>query len=371
MTVVIIVKLILIFLTTLVGMLFILPELTQIASTWVLTTRDSKDKYFSLIDYPDNYRKVHSAPKPVVGGIGMLIVVSFSSLIFVPPTDLNLRGYYSAVILLGIIGFLDDFGNLHYGWKFVGQVVAVLIMVQYSNTVIESLGTIPFFGTVYLGILSIPVTIFCAIGVINAINMMDGLDGLAGAVSLIAFSAFAVLSVLNGLMEMTLLTTALIGAIIGFLKYNWHPARIFMGDSGSHFLGFSLVFLSIAISQSADSNGIVPPVVPLVILTVPVADTVSVMLKRIIKGRSPFSADKNHLHHILLRMGLDAKRTVIYITLLSAGFAFLGVAGVILPISETYLVFTFLVFFIIFFTAHIILEKLTPEKIQTGKQGIA
>lgn len=330
-----ILKSLLIFSTSLLIALFVLPRIIHLASA------------LSLMDFPDSRRKVHDVPKPLVGGLGMILAVSFSCLIFIPPLDLNLRGFYSAVVMLGIVGFLDDFRELHYRWKFIAQMLAATIMIYYSKTILLSFGNLLSFGSIDLGIFAIPVTIFCTIGVINAINMIDGLDGLAGGVSFIAFISFAALAYINEQLNLMLLSLALGGAVLGFLKYNWHPSKLFMGDAGSFFLGFSLTFLSIAIAQG--DNSVVPPAAILLVVTIPTVDTMTLMIKRGIRGKSPFSADKTHFHHILLKFGLDAKSAVMVLLFLSAVFSSLGIIGTIFKIPDYYLFSVFSIYFILYF----------------------
>jgi UDP-GlcNAc:undecaprenyl-phosphate GlcNAc-1-phosphate transferase len=355
MAIIYIIKAFLIFLTTLLGTLLILPKLRNIALTWVVAKRDSLDNHYTLIDVPDNRRKVHDIPKPLVGGLGMLVMVSLSAIIFVPPADLNLRGFYSSAILLAIIGFLDDFGDIHYRWKFTAQTVAATIMIYYSKTILHSFGNILSLGPVELGVFAIPITILSTIGVINAINMIDGLDGLAGGFSLIAFISFAILAYINGEMELMLLSLSLCGAVMGFLKYNWFPSTLFMGNAGSFFLGFSLTFLAISITQKGDS--LVPPVAPLLILAVPIVDTVTVMIKRIIKSKNPFFPDKSHFHHELLNLGLTPKGAVKVILILSIGFSLFAILGTIFKVFEYYMFLVFLAYFVLHFLVSFYIER--------------
>jgi UDP-GlcNAc:undecaprenyl-phosphate GlcNAc-1-phosphate transferase len=358
-----IIKAPLVFFSTLIGTLFILPKLIHIASTWIVVKQGTENESLSLMDYPDNHRKVHESPKPLVGGIGMLMIVSFSSVLFVPPSDINLRGYYSAVILLSIAGFLDDFKELHYKWKFIAQLVAVMLMMQYSRSVLISFGNILSFGSIDFGIFFAPVTVFCTIGVINAINMIDGLDGLAGGISLVGFIAFGFLAFLNEQTDLFLLSLALSGAVLGFLKYNWYPARVFMGDAGSFFLGFSLGFLAIAITQTrSDETNAVYPVAALLILAVPIVDTVTVMLKRLITGKNPFIPDQNHFHHLLLKLGLPSNLAALLIVGMAACFALFAVVGTLLKLKESYMFMVFLSFLVSYFLASIyIVSRLKRE----------
>lgn len=245
-----------IFFTSFLGTVFILPMLFSVASK------------IGLLDYPSS-RKVHTNPKPLIGGLGMLTALVVSSLLFIRVSELS--GFYAGVIMLVIVGFLDDHNDLNHRWKFIVQILASVIMMYYGGDVLFSFGDLLSLGPINTGIFTIPVTIFCTVGVINAINMIDGLDGLAGGISLVAFISFAILSYLNGQVELMLLSIALSGTVIGFLRYNWYPSKLFMGDAGSLFLGFALAFLSIAITQK--DNSLVPPVVPLLILAIPIVDT--------------------------------------------------------------------------------------------------
>jgi UDP-GlcNAc:undecaprenyl-phosphate GlcNAc-1-phosphate transferase len=186
----------------------------------------------------------------------------------------------------------------------------------------------------------VPVTVFCMVGVINAFNMIDGLDGLAGGVSLISYLSFAFLSYFSGQSELMFLSLALAGAVAGFLVFNWHPARLFMGNAGSFPLGFSLAYLSVAITQRQGSP--VQPTAPLLILAVPLVDTIMVIFRRLAKRKSPFVADKNHLHHIMIKMGLGEKKVVVLILLLTLVLSVLAVLGSVAGLPDYYLFVVFL-----------------------------
>jgi undecaprenyl-phosphate alpha-N-acetylglucosaminyl 1-phosphatetransferase len=326
------IKAVLAFLASLGVTVVVLPRMAHLAQN------------IGLLDMP-NERKVHNVPKPLVGGLGIVLGLMFSSLLFVPLT--YLRGYYAGVLSLVMIGFFDDFSELNHRWKFVAQFFAAALMIHFSRTLLLSFGDLLSVGPIYLGAAGLPLTIFCAVGVINAINMVDGLDGLAGGFSLIAFCSFSLLAYVNDQPELMLLSVALAGAVLGFIRYNWYPARLFLGDGGSLLLGFSLAFLSIAVTQKQDS--IVPPVAALLVLAFPVTDAVVVMIKRAMKGKSPFYADKSHFHHILLLLGYckrSADRTIFAISgLLSA----VAVLGTIYAVPDAWLFLVFCIFFILHF----------------------
>jgi UDP-GlcNAc:undecaprenyl-phosphate GlcNAc-1-phosphate transferase len=265
---------------------------------------------FQFVDIP-NERKVHTGAIPRVGGIAMVTGA-------VLPIILWLSASQPVVALLigcGIIlafGTWDDRNDLDYRIKFLGQFLAIGVVVFYGGVRVEST---PFAGidpsALYI---SIPLTIFFLLGVTNAINLSDGLDGLAGGTSLLTLGMIAVLGYMAGDGTVVLIALAIVGSILGFLRFNTHPARIFMGDGGSQFLGFSVAVLAIMLTQNPEAA--YSPALPLLLLGLPILDTVVVMTQRIAEKRSPFSADKNHLHHRLLRLGLDHYEAVsaIYIT---------------------------------------------------------
>jgi UDP-GlcNAc:undecaprenyl-phosphate GlcNAc-1-phosphate transferase len=314
--------------------LFVLPRFAHIATE------------LGLVDMP-NQRKVHRSPKPLVGGLAMSLGVAFGCLLLIPLSMTkgggSLRGYYGASMLLVLIGFFDDFREVNHRLKFVAQIIAALLLVYFSRVSLVSFGDLLNTGPIHFPAWGATMTVLGTVGVINAINMMDGVDGLAGGVSLVAFSAFSLLCYVDGHMTLLLLCLALCGAVIAFLTYNWHPAKLFMGDAGSLYLGLSASFVSIAITQEAHS--MVRPVAPLLVLAVPIADTLTVMTRRMMKGKSPFYPDKTHLHHVLMKFGYTKQQTALIIIAMSAAFALLAIAGTLFDIPEHYLFAIFLVYF--------------------------
>ncbi len=322
--------------------LFIVLFTSFFVTRFVLQPLYSIASKIDLYDYP-NKRKIHKSPTPLMGGLGMFAGLFVSSLAFIPIS--NLTGFYIGVVLLVLIGFMDDLKGLGHRSKFLSQILAALFVIYLSNSRLLTFGDLIATGNIDLGILSIPLTIFCIVGVINSINMIDGLDGLAGGIAFIAFITFAALSFINGQPELMLLSIALSGACLAFLKKNWHPASLYMGDAGSLLLGFSLAFLSIAITQK--EGGIVRPVVPLLILSVPIVDTVTIMTRRALNGKNPFLADKFHLHHILLKYGMDKTTAVKFILTLTALFSFVAVAGTFYRVQDYYLFLICIIYFAI------------------------
>ncbi len=310
-----------------------------------------------LLDYP-NKRKAHDVGRPLVGGIAIAVALSVSCFMFIDTKQILC--FYVGMLLVVLIGFFDDYKKLTPKWKLLGQIITAIIVIHIGEIVLLS------FGTVNLGIFAIPVTIFCFVGVINSVNMIDGVDGLVGTISTIAFISFAILAYINNQFLYLSLSIALSGCVIAFLRHNWHPSLLFLGDAGSFLLGYSMVFLSIAISQK--HNSIVPPVVPLLILAVPIADLTSVSLRRIINGKSPFVADKAHLHHLLLRLGFKKRQVVLIVALITTILSASGVVGTIYRIPEYYLFSLFLSFFVVNFTFSLCIKRLLRFKI-IGKKG--
>lgn len=316
-------------------MLYVFAFIISLVATMILIPPVMKwaDK-IGAIDLPDA-RKVHTQAIPRVGGIAMVAGSVLSVLLL---ADLNQQVIAILIGFLVIWGFglWDDKCDLNYKIKFLGQLLAVVIVVTWGDVIVR---TFPFIDGYIPDYLAIPLTIFALVGITNAINLADGLDGLAGGTSLITISIIALLAFdANGEMVM-LISMAVAGSIFGFLRHNTHPARLFMGDTGSQFLGFSLGVLVIVLSQSV--NAAMSPLIPLFILGLPILDTMAVIGQRIYERRSPFSPDKNHIHHKLLDIGFDQYETVFIIYLLQS--ALVAVAYFMMYESDAILLFIYVV----------------------------
>lgn len=331
-------RIILVFLVALFTALFVLPKLARIA------------KAIGLLDKPSEKRKVHKIARPLVGGIGIIIAATFSSLILVPIA--GLRGYFLGLFLLLIIGFFDDYKQLGHRQKFLAQILATVLLMNFSKVYLVTFGNLLGVGVIAvpdIPLLAWIVTIFCVVGVINAVNLIDGLDGLAGGISFVAFLAFAFHASLAGEEVFMLMNLALAGAVLGFLRFNWYPSVMFMGDAGSLCLGFSLAFMALALTQGSGSH--VSPVCALLVLAVPITDTLTVMGKRILRGQSPFTADRYHLHHIFMRFGMGrvlAVKAIIGITVLLSAISLLGP---VYQLPDAYLFGVFLLYLCIYIGA--------------------
>jgi UDP-GlcNAc:undecaprenyl-phosphate GlcNAc-1-phosphate transferase len=266
-----------------------------------------------ILDIPDG-RKIHCDPIPRIGGISMAIGALIPIIIWTPLDDF----IKSMIIGSGIIvsfGLADDLKSVGFKIKFVGQILAAFIVVIYGGLKINSLSVFAPIGFVLPDWIAIPFTITIIVAVTNAINLSDGLDGLAGGITLLTLLCIGYLSYLNQLQEIEVVSVAMVGAIFGLLRFNTHPATVFMGDAGSQLLGFITITISLALTRKSSQISII---LTLLIMGMPILDTVFVIVQRIIKGRSPFVADKNHLHHKLMRIGLHHSESVLAIYLMHA-----------------------------------------------------
>lgn len=265
------------------------------------------------VDLPDP-RKVHTRPTPRSGGIAMAFGVFVPVVLWVPLDQFS-RAFLLAAAVIVAFGLLDDIRSLSYQVKFAAQWIASLIVVLWGGLEIRSLGDLLPAGILLPHWLGAALATLAIVGVTNAVNLSDGLDGLAGGITMLGFIGIGFAAYEASDLTTTLLATAVIGAIFGFLRFNTHPANLFMGDAGSQLLGFSAITLSLKVSQGP---GGLSPLMPLLLLGFPVLDTLAVMLERIASGRSPFKPDKNHFHHKLMRLGFDHKEAVFAIYVLQA-----------------------------------------------------
>jgi len=226
------------------------------------------------------------------------------------PFEDSLKAIVLGTGIVVFFGVLDDSKGLSYLWKFAAQTAAALVVTCYGGVWIGDLGALLPGGLHLPAWIGIPLTVIVIVGATNAINLSDGLDGLAGGMSIMSFICIAYLAYLGADPMVALLSMAMIGAIFGFLRFNTHPATLFMGDAGSQFLGFWAVSLSLKITQADHGFS---RLLPMMLLGMPILDTLSVMLGRIASGKSPFKADKNHLHHRFMKLGLSHSETVFLI----------------------------------------------------------
>jgi len=278
-----------------------------------------------VVDIPDE-RKVHSGAVPRMGGVaiyGAFVLGTLALGLYTRPVAALLI----ACSIVMFVGWVDDVRGISPKVKLLGQVLASLVLIKGGFYV--QFITNPFIdgGLISLGIFTIPVTILWLVGISNAVNLIDGLDGLSAGVSAIAALTMTIVCFVQGQIQTAALAAVLAAAAFGFLRYNFHPARTFMGDCGSLFLGFTLGALAImGLSKGAT---IVSIFIPFIIMGIPIFDTFFAIIRRIFLHKPIFEADKGHLHHSLLSLGLNQRQTVLIIYAISA---VMGLSAVLLAV---------------------------------------
>ena len=271
------------------------------------------------VDKP-NERKVHTKIMPRMGGLA--IYLSFFAVLFLShEMTMQHIGLLTGGTVLVLVGIIDDKTDMPAKIKLLGQIFAACIVVA-AGVRVEFMTNFILGGVFPLYIFSVPFTVLWIVAITNAVNLIDGLDGLAAGTSIIAAATMAISGYATGQTEMASMALILIGASLGFLKYNFHPAKIFMGDTGSMFLGYNLSVL--AIMGFTKSFTVLSLVTPILVLAIPILDTLFSIIRRKMNNKPIFTPDKNHLHHCLLNYGFSHRNTVLIIYAVSAVLALCG-----------------------------------------------
>ena len=334
------------------------------ALCWVFLRVGARvSRHIGLVDHPGGH-KCHARPTPLVGGIAMSIAFVFAVLLLdVPLTPY--RFLFAGIMLLVLVGVLDDLRELSPEQRLWAQILAALLMVGGGGIVLDDLGhLLASEWLLSLGVLAWPITVFATVGVINAMNMSDGLDGLAASFALItlgSLSLFAWRGEDYGILSLLLM---LVLVVLPFLTVNLRSngsAQVFMGDAGSMFLGFSLAWLLIQASQG--EGRLMAPVTALWIFALPLLDTITLLIRRSIMGRSPFLGDREHLHHLLLLAGFTERQTLLLMVALATAAAAFGVAGERLNVPEPWMFGGFVALFGLYFwtTLHMLRRRRLPR----------
>ena len=308
--------------------MYILALIIALLASFLLTPYVKKLAFrIGAVDRPDK-RKVHTHIMPRLGGLAIYLATVLAVVLCVPLTK-DILGILLGGTWIVILGILDDKYSLPAKGKLLGQIVGACILCLFDIR-IEWLNN-PFGGYFYLEYLSIPFTIFWVISFINVVNLIDGLDGLAAGVTGIASLTVILVAVHQGYFPVATFTAVLAGAIIGLIHYNFNPATIFMGDTGSMFIGYMLA--AISVFGAVKSAATITLIVPAVALGVPIMDTAFAILRRYSNGRPIFQPDKGHLHHRLLAMGLSQRQAVLLMYAISI---VLSLAAAVLSVASGY-----------------------------------
>jgi UDP-GlcNAc:undecaprenyl-phosphate GlcNAc-1-phosphate transferase len=307
-------------------------------------------KSFNAIDHPEA-RRVHTQPTGRLGGIAIYLGVMIALLLNAMYYRIDLLPYFLGSLVIIIIGIWDDIVSLHPLVKLVGQITAASILL-YLGVKVEVISTFHQGEYISLGMLKFPLTLFWIVSITNMINFLDGLDGLAAGITVIAAAALIFVNIFDKLSPVSILMlTALAGSSLAFLRFNWHPAKIFMGDTGSMFLGFSIGVSSVLGAFKGATLAIV--LVPFLVLLLPIFDMIFAIFRRVTRDAPIFKPDKEHLHHQFLKRGFSHQSAVLFIYLIST---FLGVSAIFISRIKTILaafmmvsVTAILAFFLILF----------------------
>ncbi|MBQ9318564.1 MAG: undecaprenyl/decaprenyl-phosphate alpha-N-acetylglucosaminyl 1-phosphate transferase [Bacilli bacterium] len=321
--------------------------------------------HIGALDIP-NERKIHTKPMPRLGGLGIYAGFLLGYILFGEYTYMMNSILIGSFVLI-ITGMIDDIKPLGAKYKLIGQVIASLIVVFYGKILLQDVSV---FG-LYLdfGVFAYPFTIFFLLGCINCMNLIDGLDGLAAGISSIFFLTIGIIAYFQGAgglaFELSfILTFIMLGSTTGFLVHNFYPAKIFMGDSGSMFLGFIISVITLLGFKSVLMSSII---IPMFILVVPILDTLLAIIRRKLKGESIDTPDKSHIHHQLLRKNLGIRNSVLIIYFITAIFSIDYIIYVLVDNMIGYIVYGILMIFIIVF---ILKTDILFDRNKKKKEGI-
>lgn len=322
-------KIFLIVMTTFVFVAFLIPSVKRLAI------------HVGALDIP-NARKVHKKPMPRLGGLGIFAGFLFGYMLFGEPSSVMNSVLIGSFIIV-LIGAIDDIKPVKASVKFVCQFAAAVVVACYGKLLIQDISAFGYY--IDFGWFAYPITIFFILGCVNCINLIDGLDGLASGISVIYFATVGIIALIVGKTGMDfVLTFIMLGATLGFLVHNFHPASIFAGDSGSLFMGFMIAVIALLGFKSVTLTSLL---IPLLILAIPILDTLFAILRRTIKGESISTPDKSHLHHQLLKKNFSHTTTVLIIYAINILFAFASVVYVIGDKKLGYIIYSILVIIVL------------------------
>ena len=305
---------------------------------------------YRLIDHPAAGRKDHVGKTPTVGGLAIVLGLALTALLAQFASQVH-PAFWAGLLMIALTGTADDMLDLQPAIKFAAQIAAALLMVYWGGLVLLSLGDLVSDAPLTLGRFAVPLTVFAVIGVVNAINLCDGADGLAGGLVFIAVFWIAMMSAASAHTVNLAMAIGLLGCLAAFLAFNlrspWrNRAAVFLGDAGSLSLGFVLAWLTVDAAQ--EGAQLFAPVTAIWLVAIPLSDTLLCMARRLIRGQSPFRADRTHLHHVLIDLGMPVGRAVALILLISFVLAAAGVAGWALRVQEHHMFYTAMAVFVIY-----------------------
>lgn len=321
--------------------------LVFISSFVILLFARKAAKTVGLVDKP-NARKLHNGAVPLVGGLSICLTVTltvFVSRLAIPNVEL----FLISICSLTLLGAIDDKLDISFKSRLIFQAMLSIAMMYFAKLELHSIGNVFGYGNIELGGFAIFITILGVVGAINAFNMVDGIDGLLGGLSIVSFSALAFVLFLNAHAELGMLCLIFIAATLPYICMNLgllgRKRKVFMGDAGSMMIGFTVIWLLLSASQ-IEEDTIMRPVTALWLIALPLMDMAAIMIRRIRRGDSPFKPDREHLHHICQRLGLNSWQTLCVICLIAGGLTGFGLYGEYVKLPEYIMFYAFIAVFI-------------------------
>ncbi len=352
----VIVKIVMIVVTTFCFVAIIMPFIKKLALQ------------IGAVDMP-RVRHIHTKPMPKMGGIGIFLGFLLGYMLFGTPS-VQMNSILIGGFIIILIGLIDDMTELRPLIKFIGQLASACVIVFYGQFLLNDVSAFGIY--LHFGILAYPITIFFILGCINCINLIDGLDGLSSGISSIYFLTVGIIATMQGHFGLDfLLSFVMLGSTLGFLVHNFHPASIFVGDSGSMFMGFIISVIALLGFKNVTMTSLI---IPLLILAIPILDTLFAIIRRLLKGESPSKADKFHIHHQFLNRNFSQTATVLIIYFIDILFAFASILYVLKDRTLGYIVYGILTFIVLIFIlkTNVVFDKdnnIIIDKIKKSKEA--
>lgn len=352
----VIVKIIIIVVTTFCFVALITPFIKKLAIQ------------IGAVDMPRT-RHIHTKPMPKMGGIGIFLGFLLGYMLFSEPS-VQMNSILIGGFIIILVGLIDDMTELKPLVKFIGQLASACVIVFYGQFLLNDVSA---FGiSLHFGILAYPITIFFILGCINCINLIDGLDGLSSGISSIYFLTVGIIATMQGHYGLDfVLSFVMLGSTLGFLVHNFHPASIFVGDSGSMFMGFIISVIALLGFKNVTLTSLI---IPLLLIAIPILDTLFAIIRRLLKGESPSKADKFHIHHQLLNRNFSQTATVLIIYFIDLLFAFASILYVLHDRKLGYIIYGILTVIVLVFIlkTNVVFDKdnnIIIDKIKKIKDG--
>lgn len=324
--------------------IYLIIFITFIISALLIPIVKKMAFHVNAIDYP-NERKVHLKPMPRLGGLAIFLAFLAGYMLFAQEMQ-EMLGILMGGIILLIIGIFDDINPISARYKLLGQTIAAAVAVYYGNIIFQNVSA---FG-IYMdfGSFSPIVTIVFIVAIINAINLIDGLDGLSGGISSIYFITILTIAILTGNFNGldVVISSIMLGSILGFLVFNFPPAKIFAGDSGAMFMGYMISIVALLGFKNVTLTSLI---VPLLVLAIPIIDTILAIFRRFIANKPIGVADKEHIHHQLLKLKFSPRKTTLIIYLINIAFSSISVLYVVGYFNQAMIIYGILMIILIFF----------------------